>query len=227
MLDMGRRRYSEEERTQMVVLFLEATKEIIDTEGIDQVTIRKVADKVDLNSATLYLYFKDADELITMASMDYLENYCRKIVTELKDADSPLEIYVCTWEMFCRSAFAQPQVYYRLFYSHHNSSLDEMVQRYYQTFPHQLDDISGAVREMLRSGDFRERNLKVVKPLVEEGIVREEDMYLLNDMALCYFRQLLEERCDQERKGDPGDVDDFTQRFMEGLHFLLGRSKNA
>ena len=40
---MGRREYSDEERAQMVDIFLRATRKFIDSEGINSVSIRKVA----------------------------------------------------------------------------------------------------------------------------------------------------------------------------------------
>ena len=74
---MGRMKYTEEERSRIMISFIQATRKIIDTEGIDQVSIRKIANQTGMNSATMYLYFSNADVLITMASMGYLEKYCR------------------------------------------------------------------------------------------------------------------------------------------------------
>ena len=64
---MGRNRYTPQERNKITATFIRCTREIIDLEGIQQVSIRKVAQTAGLNSATLYLYFDDADELITLA----------------------------------------------------------------------------------------------------------------------------------------------------------------
>ena len=72
---MGRMKYTEEERSRIMISFIQATRKIIDTEGIDQVSIRKIANQTGMNSATMYLYFSNADVLITIASMSYLEKH--------------------------------------------------------------------------------------------------------------------------------------------------------
>ncbi len=44
--------------------FIDATNEIIENEGIESVTIRKVANLAGYNSATIYNYFENLDHLI-------------------------------------------------------------------------------------------------------------------------------------------------------------------
>lgn len=44
--------------------FVDATAEIIEEEGLENVTIRKVADKAGYNSATIYNYFSEVSHLI-------------------------------------------------------------------------------------------------------------------------------------------------------------------
>ena len=44
--------------------FVDATAEIIEEEGLENVTIRKVADKAGYNSATIYNYFSEISHLL-------------------------------------------------------------------------------------------------------------------------------------------------------------------
>ena len=207
---MGRAKYSQAERERIIVTFIRAAREIIDLEGIESVSIRKVAARAGFNSATLYLYFKDVDELITLASMSYLENYCRTLAADIPLMRTSLDTYVHTWEVFCQYAFAYPHVFYHLFYKPHSVPLEETIQRYYQIYPHQLDNISGALADMLHSGTLENRN-------------REEDVDLVNNLTICYFRQLLEEKCQQAGALASGRQ---TERFLAAVRFLLTRSRN-
>ena len=102
---MGRMKYTEEERSRIMISFIQATRKIIDTEGIDQVSIRKIANQTGMNSATMYLYFSNADVLITMASMGYLEKYCRTLAADMTKMTTPEEVLRHTWDVFCRYAF--------------------------------------------------------------------------------------------------------------------------
>ena len=215
---MGRAKYSEDERERIIVLFIRATREIVDMEGIEQVSIRKVAAKTGFNSATMYLYFKDLDELVTLASVSYLENYCRTLSADIPLMNTALEIYIHTWEVFCQYAFTYPSVFYHLFYKPHSAPLEETIQLYYKIYPHQLDNISGTLYEMLHSGTLESRNLKVLAPLAEEKLISPDSVELINDLTVCYFRKLLEEKCEQtgalasERQ---------TARLLDCIHFLL------
>ena len=50
-------------RQQTMGYFINAALEIIEEEGIDSLSIRKTAEKAGYNSATLYHYFSDFEEL--------------------------------------------------------------------------------------------------------------------------------------------------------------------
>ena len=208
----------------MTALFVDVTREIMDREGADQVSIRKVAKSAGYNSATMYLYFKDVDELITMASLSYLVDYCRALAGAQKNWHSARETYIYAWEIFCRHAFLYPHVFYRIFFFPHSTPLEQTIERYYEVFPHQLDNIYGAVYRMLRGGTLESRDFRVLSPLVEEKTVGEQSAALISSMAVGYFRKLLSEKCEQ---GDLVDNEAQTQRQVEAVSFLLDRAGDS
>ena len=192
---MGRTKYTEAERDQIMIAFIKAAREIIDMEGIEKVSIRKIATLTGMNSATLYLYFPNADVLVTMASMSYLEKYCRTLAADMPSMKTPRQALVHTWDVFAQYAFEYPEIFQHLFYTEHTVPLVQIVDDYYHLFPEQLDNIGGAVREMLHAGSLNERGWQVFNPAAEECGMPEEDAIIANDMLVSYFRSLLEERC--------------------------------
>lgn len=214
---MGRMKYSETERIQMIATFLKATQQIINEEGIEQISIRKVARIAGFNSATIYLYFQDVDELITVASMGYLEEYCRELEENAPQITSAYEIYLYTWELFCRFAFKSPQIYYRLFYHTHSKPLNESVAKYYQLFPNALAHCSSTIWGMLHSGSLEKRNYQVLHPLVKEGLIEEGSVDLINDLTLCYFRKILESVCENPDL----NREEQTKKVLDAVCFLL------
>ena len=52
------------QRKRMITYFVEATCKIIDTDGVEAVTVRKVANLAGYNSATLYNYFDNLNHSI-------------------------------------------------------------------------------------------------------------------------------------------------------------------
>ena len=58
--------------------FINATIELMEKEGIENLTIRKVAEQAKYNSATLYHYFSNLDELELFASVKCLDEYMQE-----------------------------------------------------------------------------------------------------------------------------------------------------
>ena len=221
---MGRTKYSEEDRLRIITGFVRCTREIIDMEGVEHVSIRRVAQCAGFNSATLYLYFKDADELITLSSMSYLENYCRTLNADIPHLKTPLEIYRHTWNIFSQHAFAHPQIFYRLFFYPHSLPLSQTVAKYYQIYPAQLTGTDRLVQEMLLEGDLKARNLKVLRPLAESLGYDEAHTAFINDMTSCYFKMLLEDHLNEA-----GTIlaEQKTKKMLDAVDFLLRSDRTA
>lgn len=193
---MGRVKYSDVERDKIIATFIGAAREIIETEGIDKLSIRRVASFTGYSSATIYLYFPNADALVTLACMSYLEEYCRAIAADMDKMKTNYDAHMHTWDVFSRFAFKSPEIFYHLFYTAHSVPLSETVDSYYKLYPQQLDNIQGPVYEMLLGGSLAERCLKVLWPLAQERGISREDCELMNDLSICYFRKLLEQCCE-------------------------------
>ena len=191
---MGRTKYTEEERARIMTMFIRAAREIIDADGIDNLSIRKIAALTGMNSATMYLYFPDSDVLTTMALMGYLEKYCRSLAADMPQMKTPEDALFHSWEVFCQYAFANPDVFRHIFFCRHTVPLGEIIDRYYQLFPEQLKNIRGNVLDMLREGSIEDRSWKVLWPVAMERGMTEQDARVINDMLVSYFRFLLEER---------------------------------
>ncbi|MCR5090889.1 MAG: TetR/AcrR family transcriptional regulator [Oscillospiraceae bacterium] len=191
---MGRLKYTEEERKQIMITFIRAAKQVIDREGIKQISIRKIASLTGMNSATMYLYFPNVDVLLTMASLGYLENYCRTLAEDMAEMKSPEDILEHTWDVFCHYAFEYPDIFYHIFYEDLPSSLTSIIDDYYRLFPEHLHNIDGPVLEMLREGPLTERSWKVLWPVVSKQGIPEANARVANDMLVAYFRTLLETR---------------------------------
>ncbi len=216
---MGRPKYSTQERDQILVTFIRAAREIIQDEGIEKVSIRKVANITGLNSATMYLYFPNADALITMACMSYLEKYCRTLAADMPLMQSKRDAFVHSWEIFSKYAFADPQIFRHLFYTEHSFDMGELIDTYYRLFPHQLDDISDTMVDMLHAGNIDARSMHILSPLAEELGFSRERTEMVNELVVCYFRLLLEERC--QNADSMVLSEQLTAKLMRVLRFLL------
>ena len=51
-----------------MIYFIEATEKLIRSDGVEGLSIRKIASEAGYNSATLYNYFEDLEHLVLFGS---------------------------------------------------------------------------------------------------------------------------------------------------------------
>lgn len=178
---------------RMMSYFIEATAKIIEDEGIDHVTIRKVADIAGYNSATIYNYFEDLSHLVFFASMKFLKEYTDSLPKYLSKAKTPLEKYFLTWESFCKYSFASPQIYYAIFSSDLGVHPEKMSE-YYDFFPNDLLGVPEEFRSMALETNLSKRTRIALEQCIKEGVITESDAdrmadthYLIWQGALTLF----------------------------------------
>lgn len=199
--------------------FIGATTEIIEESGIDSVSIRTVASRAGYSSATMYLYFDDISQLVTLASISHLRAYATEISEHINDFNDLKERYLYTWRVFCQHSLKNPAIFIQLFFNRHAESLDSIVKKYYSIFPNELEHISSSALSMLMAGSLFDRNMNILKPYALQEGFSDEKANIINEMTVCYFRNFL------ERSSQVGTSDEEKEiaidRFIKGISFLL------
>ena len=67
--------------------FLAATKELLKAEGLKTVNVRTIADKAGYSPATMYSYFKDANELVFLCVHDFYEECKQHVRSRVKGSE--------------------------------------------------------------------------------------------------------------------------------------------
>lgn len=73
-----------EEKHSIATSLIHAAQQIIFTEGLANVTLRKVSKLANVNTAILYRHFSDLDELLLFASIDLLKEMTQQYVERKK-----------------------------------------------------------------------------------------------------------------------------------------------
>lgn len=158
-----------------MMYFVEATEKILKEEGVPGVTIRRIAAEAGYNSATLYNYFQDLDELILFGSVCFLRDYLLDLTRHLKPEMTSLERYRTIYQCFNERAFQDPEIFYNMFFGRYSAKLGHVIQVYYlDLFPEELQGLPADVREMVVRGTLVERDQVVMESLVKEGFVAAE-----------------------------------------------------
>jgi AcrR family transcriptional regulator len=176
---------------------IRATMEMIREGGIESVSARTLGSRVGMNSALIYRYFKDIDEIILFACVHVLQEYTQEMTAAQRAYESTADeildskIYLLSWELFCKHAFSNPNEYSTLFFSKHSDALPDIIREYHELFPrerHIDDDV--ILEGMYRTSSIRDRNLVLLIPVLE-GRKSDQDIILINDLTVSFFFALL------------------------------------
>lgn len=199
---MARPPYKAEQRNQIFACFVDAAIDIMENEGMSELTLRKVAKKAGYNSATLYNYFKDLDHLVMYASMKYFQEYNQNLTVYMASIQDPMLRFISIWEFFCDTAFRHPHAFYNLFYGKYSGDLESVIREYYEVFPEELGELDEVVLDMLMSGPLPERNMRILRPLVDGGGMTQAEAPIFNEIILYCFKELLSQKMQQEDELD-------------------------
>jgi AcrR family transcriptional regulator len=181
----------EMQRKRTMSYFINAADELIEEEGIKNITLRKVANKAGYNSATIYNYFENFDHLIFYAAMRYIKDYALALPGYLKDTQNAMDRFLKVWECFCNYSYIRPEIYYAIFFPNLDKDMEHYVIEYYKLFPEELGNQSEGVSTMLLKHNITERGMTTVRQCIEEGFIKEEDAEQFNDMTLLIYEGML------------------------------------
>lgn len=111
---MGIVERKEREREEMRELILEAARKLFLAQGFDKTSIRNIAEAIEYSPATIYLYYKDKNELLYSLH----EAGFRKMMVEFTSADAikdPFEKLVALGNQYLKFAIDNPELYDLMF----------------------------------------------------------------------------------------------------------------
>jgi AcrR family transcriptional regulator len=113
---MGVKERKERQKTEMREAILSAALRLFSDEGYENVTMRKIADRIEYSVGTIYLYFKDkADIFFALHNRGFAEFYQRQLsVQHIKD---PVERLTAHGEAYVKFAMEHPEFYDVMFIS--------------------------------------------------------------------------------------------------------------
>ena len=114
------------QKKQNTITFINAATEMIAELGIEHISIRKIAEKAGFHNSTIYLYFKDLDELLLLASMKFFQKYSHSFSRLLsKTATTSGETFIKIWDYLkiLTTVFKWPNLFFNFFYGKRSDDL--------------------------------------------------------------------------------------------------------
>lgn len=186
----------ERQKLRIMSYFIDATHKVIENEGVEAVTVRKVADLAGYNSATLYNYFSNLNHLVGYAAIKYLKDYYLILDDYIKEADNSEMRYLKIWEVFCLHSYKRPKVFKAIFFLTPNDDVKEIFDNYFEIYPSDFGMHTEDLLPMLNASSIHDRNKNSLCFLVKDGVVDEKDVDELNDMTILMYRGFLDKLID-------------------------------
>lgn len=171
--------------------YIDAAYKILDEEGLESISIRKVADAVGSSSAALYKHFDNLDELISYASIRFLNGYATDTQMMSKVDLDPLQLNIQLWECFVYYAFKNVPIFERMFFSETTQTMDQTMLEYYQLFPEELKNMSTYMVMVMENGDLFDRDYRMLIRGVDAGLIEFESASYLRDVDTYLFHGML------------------------------------
>lgn len=199
--------------------FINAAKELMEHENLQDISVRKIAQKAGFHNSTTYLYFKNLDQLIMLASMKYFCDYSHALNIISQRSLPPIDNFMLIWACFLDTALKEPFIFYNFFFGKNSDNLYDIIKMYYDLFPEEREQFSKDIEAMYFGKDFTERCLFILRPLISEGTsVTEENLYMLNEISVGYCKYKLELKCQ-----DPSlDSEKIKEETLSAFSYLFG-----
>lgn len=165
--------------------YVQITGQILESEGIKGVNIRRIAKEAGCTSAVLYKHFDNLEHLIILASVHFLEPYIREFrrITKRTDITSiQMDLYL--WKFFIREAFINKPYYEMMFFGPDRDMLEDYIYEYYSLFPEMEKDFDGFSASIIFSNNLAEREYIRLRRAAHGGLITMDNARLLMVLIL-------------------------------------------
>lgn len=169
--------------------YIRIAGDILEEEGIDAVTIRKVAARAGCTSAVLYRHFENKGHLTMMACIKYFEPYICMLVENSKRKDiSLIQMDLLNWKCFINEAFRNRPYYEFMLFGNQREELEECLYEYFQIFPKNRKSFDAFTANIAFSCDLHKRAVFYLRSAVHTGMITWENAMLLARLAVAVFK---------------------------------------
>lgn len=199
--------------------FLNLTFDILQTEGVSGVSIRRLAKEAGCTSTAIYNHFDNLEHLICVASVQLLDRYLidfKKCTAEIHNA---LELNLALWNKIARYALENPDVFELLFFGQYKNNLVDIFYEYYEVFPEKFQEMDGFIVSVVFNGNLFERDVMLYKRAANQGYLPTEiipslakmDVYMLHGWLLEF----------KGKKLTPDEIEQEASAFMNIIRSIL------
>ena len=199
--------------------YIERVCKIMEKDGAEDLSIRRIAKELGCSSAALYRYFNSKSELMYYVSLNTLEGYIIRLNQAEKTWRGVWDIYVGVWYCYSQEAFRHPKDYNRLFFEHTNEYLGGAMKEFYQMFPQNINEANQFFSEMLGTADFWGRDFEMCKKCMKAGAISEENALIFIFISCIlykgYFKGVMDDGIEED------EIEERVRLFIDDLDIIV------
>ena len=164
--------------------YIECAAKILRSEGQAAVTIRNLGSQLGHNSATLYSYFKDLDELMTYVAFKFRREYLLELSKMITSDMSATQQYIKLYEIYCEYSFSYPYLFLNIYFGPYSKQLKTIFDQYYDLFPEEYVGQADVVNVLLSQADTYKGDQEALMYLAKDGVVKREEIEFLSKVIV-------------------------------------------
>jgi len=200
--------------------FINVTYNIIAEEGIDAVSIRYLAKKLNCSSASLYRHFDCVEQLIAFASIRFLRPYISEMIPLFNKQEYSLASYYNCWNAFVRHSFDSPQVFHYVFFNKYRDMLAHAFDIYYQEIREDVETIEPSLRPILNVDNIFYRDRLMLEHCVNKMKVSDVEIERTSNTLIYIYRGMMSILLEEDEHFDKEAA---KVQFDETMRFLCGK----
>ena len=205
---MGIQERKERERERRRQQIIVAAKRVFSEKGFNKATMEDIAKEAELSPGTIYLYFKNKDELYASLSLRILQylNIRLEHVAQLKELSTADRIQALKEAMFDVYNF-DPLVVINMFHLQSSETLKNLSPELLSEIKHLSQSSLGVISEIFKEG-------------IQEGVFIEKHPVALADVLWALFSGVV--LWEESKKIINGDKD-YLKETLEVAFDIFGR----
>ena len=212
-------RNREIKKARMTRYFIDAIQALTQVRPLASITLRDVAQQAGFNSATLYNYFKNMDQLIAFAIFDLISEMWIEDTRREETLSDPLDQYLSLWDVQCRIAFDHAHLFLAFFMMEDKQPVYQAGADYFAVFGDRFEKIGPRFRAQLEETSFEKKNRNYLFPCVQAGYFREADQTELIKSVDILFGGILLQVLRRPNQSD--HAESMTSCFFDHLYRIM------
>ncbi|GAB4035810.1 TetR/AcrR family transcriptional regulator [Spirosoma gilvum] len=164
---MGIVERKEREREEMRKLILDGAQKLFLANGYDKVSIRNIADEIEYSPATIYLYYKDKNELLFALHQRGFVKMVQQF-QPLLTLNDPFEKLVEMGRTYIRFAVENPELFDLMFIM--TAPMDKLEKEDWVEGDQAFGLLMRVVEECMEAGIFQKHDVQATSMMIWSGI---------------------------------------------------------